>query len=168
MFLAVIGYHLEKTMRLLRRSTNRSIFWLRHKSGNADEPGCVPSIETNSSRKEQRLESTKGAVRTPISTFPGSRVSPVLQHWNDRCHAAKSTSLDFNLYGTQFLCFWITPMGLRRFKMACWVTPNDSANSSSVWLKPSASNASISESSKIFSSLPPCRSSTPKSPLLKR
>ena len=32
-------------MRLLTRSTNRSIFWLFHKSGNDDEPGRVPSIE---------------------------------------------------------------------------------------------------------------------------
>ena len=37
----------------------------------------------------------------------------------------RSTSLGFNSYGTQFLCFWIIPMALRRFEMACWVTPND-------------------------------------------
>ena len=41
-FLAIAAYHLKKTMRLLRRSTNRSIFLLFHKSGNADEPGRVP------------------------------------------------------------------------------------------------------------------------------
>ena len=43
-FLEIVGYHLEKTMRLLRRSTNQSIFWLLHKSGNTDEPGRMPSI----------------------------------------------------------------------------------------------------------------------------
>ena len=67
--LAIVGYHLEKTMRLLRRSTNRSIFWLLHKSGNADEPGPVPSIETNGSWKEQRLESTAGGVDLPFQRF---------------------------------------------------------------------------------------------------
>ena len=55
-FMPIVGYHLEKTMRLLRRSTNRSIFLLYHMSGNADEPGRVPSIETNGSRKEQPRE----------------------------------------------------------------------------------------------------------------
>ena len=48
-FLAMIGYHLEKAMLLLRRSTNRFIIRLLHKSGNADEPGRVASIETNDS-----------------------------------------------------------------------------------------------------------------------
>ena len=57
-FLTIFGYRLENTIRLLRWSTNRSIFWLLHNSGNADEPGRVSSIETNGSRKEQRLEST--------------------------------------------------------------------------------------------------------------
>ena len=52
--------------------------------------------------------------------------------------------------------------------MACWVTPNDYANSFCVWHGSSRSYASNSESSKIFSFLPPCRSSTSKSSLLKR
>ena len=68
-FLAIVGYHFEKVMRLLRRSRNRSIFWLLHKSGNADEPDRTPSIKTNGSRKEQRLEGTAGGVRSPISAF---------------------------------------------------------------------------------------------------
>ena len=41
-------------------------------------------------------------------------------------------------------------------------------DSSCVWHESSASNASNSESSKIFSFPPPCRSSTSKSPLLNR
>ena len=69
----------KKTMHLLKRSTNRSIFWPLHKSGNADESGRVPSIETNGSQKEQRLESTAGGVRPPISAFP-SMSWPVLRH----------------------------------------------------------------------------------------
>ena len=32
--------------------------------------GRVPSIETNGSRKEKRLESTAGRVRPPISAVP--------------------------------------------------------------------------------------------------
>ena len=52
--------------------------------------------------------------------------------------------------GTQFPCFWIIPMALRRFEMSCWVTLNDSANSYCVWHKSPASNASNLESSKIF------------------
>ena len=67
--LAIVGYNLEKTMCLFRWSTNRSIFWLIHKSENADEPGRVPSIETNGRQKEERLESTAGGVRFPISAF---------------------------------------------------------------------------------------------------
>ena len=59
-------------------------------------------------------------------------------------------------------------MALRRFEMACWVTPNDSTNSSCVLHGSSASNASNSESSKILSFPLPCRSSTSKSPLLNR
>ena len=42
------------------QSTNRSIFLLLHKSGNAHKLSRVPSIETNSSQNEQRLESTAG------------------------------------------------------------------------------------------------------------
>ena len=75
----------RKTMRLLRRSTNRSIFWLLHKSGNADEPGRVPSIETNGSRKEQCLENMAGRVRLPILAFP-SMSWPVLRHMAEHCH----------------------------------------------------------------------------------
>ena len=69
------------------------------------------------------------------------------------CSQAKkrrSRSLRFNWYGTQFSCFWIIPMALRRFEMACWVTPNDSDNYSCVWNKSAASNASNSEASKMF------------------
>ena len=44
---AIFEFHMEKMMRLLRRSTNRTIFWLLHKSENAEEPSPVPSIETN-------------------------------------------------------------------------------------------------------------------------
>ena len=80
----------------------------------------------------------------------------------------RSTSLGFNSYGTQFPCMWIIPMALRRFEMAYWVTPNDSANSSYVWHKSSTSNASNSESSKTFPFPTPFRSSTSKSPLFKR
>ena len=36
---------------------------------NANEPGRVPSIEKNGSRKEQRLESMAGRVRLPILAF---------------------------------------------------------------------------------------------------
>ena len=52
---------------------------------------------------------------------------PFKQLFTSKC---RSTSLGFNSYGTQFPCFWIIPMALRRFEMACWVTPNDRANSS--------------------------------------
>ena len=34
------------------RSTNQSIFGLLNKTGDADEPGHVPSIKTNGRRKE--------------------------------------------------------------------------------------------------------------------
>ena len=68
-FPAIVGYHFGKTMHLLRPSTNRSIFLLLRKSGNADEPGHVPSIETNGTRKEQRLESTAGRVGPSITAF---------------------------------------------------------------------------------------------------
>ena len=89
--------------------------------------------------------------------------------WSSCSQAKKrrSTSLDSNSYETQFPCFWIIPMALRRFEMACWVTPNDSTNSSCVLHESSASNASNLESSKLFSFPPPCRSSTSKSPILK-
>ena len=40
---------------------------------------------------------------------------------------------------SQFPCFWIIPMALRRFEMACWVTLNNSANSSCVWHESSES-----------------------------
>ena len=46
---------------------------------------------------------------------------------------------------------WLIHMALRRFEMAFRVIPNDSANSSCVWNESSVSNASNSESSKIFS-----------------
>ena len=61
--------------------------------------------------------------------------------WSSCSQAAKrwSTSLDFNLYGTQFPCFWIIPMALRRIEITYWVTPNESANSSCVWRESSAS-----------------------------
>ena len=59
-------------------------------------------------------------------------------------------------------------MALRRFKMASWVTYNDSDNSSCVWHESSVSNASNSGSSKVFSFPPPSRASTSKSPLSKR
>ena len=73
-------------MRLLRRSTNWSIFWLFYKSENADEPGRVPSIETNGSQKVQRLKSTASGVRPPIPAFL-SKSSLVLQHWTDHWYA---------------------------------------------------------------------------------
>ena len=38
---------------------------------------------TNGSRKEQRLDSTAGGIRPPISAFR-NRFLPVLQHWTDR------------------------------------------------------------------------------------
>ena len=59
-------------------------------------------------------------------------------------------------------------MALRCFVMACWVSPDDCTNSSYVRHESSASNASISEFSKIFSYPPPCQSSTSESLLLKR
>lgn len=63
---------------------------------------------------------------------------------------ASLTSLGFSSYGTQFSCFWIIPMGLRRFRNACWVAPNDSVNSSCVWHESSPSNPFNSASSKNF------------------
>ena len=44
------------------------------------------SIETNGSRKEQRLESTAGGVRPSISAFPNMS-GPVLRHMAEHCHA---------------------------------------------------------------------------------
>ena len=95
-----------KTMRLLRRSTNRSIFWLLQKSGNADEPARVSSIDKNGS-----LESTAGKVRPSISAFP-TMSWQALQHWTDPWHTAKSSSsastrtkLNF-LASESFSCFW--------------------------------------------------------------
>ena len=73
-------------MRLLKRFTNRFIFCLLHNSRNVDEPGRVPSIEINGSRKEKRLENTAGGVRPPISAFP-SMSWPVLWHVAEHCHA---------------------------------------------------------------------------------
>ena len=66
--MAIVAYHFEKTMRLLRRSTKRSIFRFLSKGGNANEPGCVPSIETNASRKKQRLEDTANWSKTSHSS----------------------------------------------------------------------------------------------------
>ena len=80
----------------------------------------------------------------------------------------RSISLGFNFYGTQFPCFWNIPMALRRLEIVCLVTPNDSANSSYVLYESPASNASNSESSKMFSFPPPCQYSTSKLSLLKR
>ena len=79
--------------------------------------------------------------------------------WSSCSQAKKrhSTSLGFNSYGTQFLCFWIIPMALRHFEIAYWVTPNDSANFSYLWHESSTSNASNSESTKVFSFPPTCR-----------
>ena len=148
------------------------------------------SIETNCSRKEQRLESTAAVCpdfKRERYTHNISGHSPwfsaveiiVVDPFLVAGHIAMQkplmilslkkmftnkkrcpTSLDFNLYGTQSPCFWLIPMALRRFEMTCWVTPNDSANSSCVCQESSASNASNSESSKIFFFPPPCRSST--------
>ena len=70
----------KKKMRLLSRSTNRSIFWLLYKSGNTNELGRMPLMETNGSRKEQCLESTGGGVRPTISAFP-SMSWPVLRYF---------------------------------------------------------------------------------------
>ena len=78
-----------------------------------------------------------------------------------------TTSFSFNSYGTQFPCFWIILMALRRFEMA-WVTPNDRANSSWFWHESCSSNASNSASLKTFFLPQSCRSSTSKSPFLKR
>ena len=72
----------------------------------------------------------------------------------------RTTSLGFNYYGTQFPCFWIIPMSLRRFGMTCCISPNHSANSSCFWHESSASDAFDSESSKIFSFPRLCRFST--------
>ena len=164
---AIFEFHLGKMMRLLRRSTNRSIFWLLHKSGNADEPSRVPSIETNGSRKEKRLGSLTGGVRPPISAFP-SRFSPILQHWTERWLAGKSVFLNFNSYGSQLLCFWIIPMDFNRTETACWVTPNVLASSSFVWVGSLSSNTSNSLFSNFFGYPQRSLSSTLKSPLLKR
>ena len=71
---------------ILYLSTNRSIFGLLHKSGNADKPDPVPSIENNNSRKEQRQESTAGGVRPPILAIPGMSLL-VLRHVTEHCHA---------------------------------------------------------------------------------
>ena len=57
----------------------------------------------------------------------------------------------FDSYETQFPCFWIYSMGLRRYQIAYWVTANDADHSSCIWNKSSRSNASNSESSKMFS-----------------
>ena len=54
------------------------------------------------------------------------------------------------------------------FRNGLSVTHNDSANTSCIWHESSAINASNSESSKVFSFPPPCRSSTSKSPPSKR
>lgn len=44
-----------------------------------------------------------------------------------------STSLGFNLYDTQFPCFYFTPMTSRLFEIARWVSPYDSTNSCWIW-----------------------------------
>ena len=69
---------------------------------------------------------------------------------------------------TQFPCFWIIPMALNRAETVCWVTPNDSASSSCVWLWSSLSNASNSLSSNFFGCPERGLSSTLKSPSSKR
>ena len=59
-------------------------------------------------------------------------------------------------------------MALNHTETACWVTPNDSASSSYVWLWSSSSNASNSLSSNFFGCPGRGLSSTLKSPFLKR
>ena len=161
--MAIVGYHLEKTMHLLRWSTNRSIFWLLHKSGNADEPGRVPSIGTSGSRKEQRLESKERGVKPPILAFP-SMSWPILRHVAEHFMLEDNSvvfllvlqpflfqsSAQAHQFRVQFPCFWIIPMALRPFELICWVTLNASANSSCVWHESSTSNASNSKSSNFF------------------
>jgi len=74
--------------------------------------------------------------------------------------------LSVSVQGTQFPCFWIIPMTLNRTETVCWITPNDSANSSCVWLWSSSSNAF--NSSNFFGCPERGLSSTLKSPSLKR
>ena len=73
----------------------------------------------------------------------------------------------FQFIGTQFPCFWIIPMAFNHTETACWITPNDSASSSCVWLW-SSSNVSNSLSSNFFGYPERGLSSTLKSPSLKR
>ena len=114
-------------------------------------------IETSGNQKEQCLENKVGGVKFPIYAFP-SRFPPVLQHWADRWHAAKSTSLGFNSFGTQCTC--------KRLERVERSTPDDSISPSYVWHGFSSSNVSHSSSSIFFGWPGLSFSSVSKSPLL--
>ena len=60
------------------------------------------------------------------------------------------TSLSFNLYSTQCLCFWILRKDFKCFKTVVWSTTNHSASSSCTWHEFSGINTSNSSSSKFF------------------
>ena len=81
----------EKTDHLLKLSTNRSNFLLLHKTGNTDQPGRVPLIETSDSQREQRLENTAGGRTSHFNVFKYVLTTFTLdQHGVEHCHAAKS------------------------------------------------------------------------------
>ena len=74
--------------------------------------------------------------------------------------------LSLSSCGTQFSCFWMYPAAFKRFEMAAWVTPKDSASYSCVWQQSPSSNASTSSSSNLFGCPGRSSSSKRKSPLL--
>ena len=73
--------------------------------------------------------------------------------WSSCSHVEKQrlTSLGLSSCGTQNPCFCTIPMALRRFKIACWVTPKVSASFSWVWHESWSNTASNSVSSNFTS-----------------
>ena len=78
------------------------------------------------------------------------------------------TSLGLSSCKTQYSCFRSIPMALRRFEIACWVTPKVSASSSWVWHESWSNNASNSASSNFTGLASRSLSLVSKLPLLKR
>ena len=70
--MVICGFRCEKTLHLLRLSTNRPIFWCPPKTGNASRSGYETSTETNSSWTARCQESMAGGVTFPNQAFQGT------------------------------------------------------------------------------------------------
>ena len=65
-FLVELGYRYDKSVHILRLSTNQAIFRCLHMSGTANQPDHVPSTGTSNNWTAQHLGNAAGGVGLPI------------------------------------------------------------------------------------------------------